>query len=160
MNPHQQLRERLAARLAANAAKKPHHGGKGGKLPEAVIKRQEETSALQAAAKEARNRRKAVAVNQHHEFAKLMSLLSRELSETRVVEPGLVDLDLDHAIRGLNVHKLPQPTRFMALEEVREFVKAVHKRQLNSIDITPYKRLFSPKFVDSLAEARTALELH
>lgn len=159
-SPHQRLRERLAARLAANATKKPHQGPGGGKLPEAVIKRQEETSALLEAAKAARNRRKAVALNTHPEFAKLMALLSRELTETRVVEPGLVDLDLTHVIQGLKVHKLPHPVRFLALEEAMSFIKEVHKRRTRSADITPYKRLFSASFVDSLSEARNALLLH
>lgn len=166
-SPHQRLRERLAARLASNASKpfqgnkKPFQGTKGSqKLPEAVIKRQEETSALLEAAKAARERRKAKAVNTHPEFAKLMAILSRELTETRVVEPGLVDLDFEHVIRGLKVHKLPHPVRFLALEEAMSFIKAVHKRHLKTTDITPYKHLFTASFVDSLAEARNALQLH
>lgn len=160
-SPHQRLRERLAARLASQRPRQGAQKGAGrAPVPDAVIKRQEEATALQTLAKAARDRRMAKALNAHPEFARFVALLNREVSETQVVEPGLVDLDFDHVVRGLGVHKLPVPVRFLALEESHAFIKAVHKSRTRSADITPYRRLFSASFVDSLSEARGALDLH
>ena len=153
---------RMRARIEARKPKgETHHRGNAKRaLPEPVIKRQEEAKALADAASVARQRRLTKALAEHPPLAKFVSVLARELPETCVLEPGLVDLDLEHVIRGLGVHELPHTVRFLALEETLGFIKLVHRRSTRSSDITPYNRLFSPTFVDSLAEARTALLLH
>ncbi len=156
------LRARLQsrARTTTYPAKGPQKGRGRRPPPEPVVRRQEEQRALYEAAEARRRARTTRAANQYPAFAKYLSVLSRELVETRVVEPGLVDLDLAHVIHGLRVHELPHDARVLALGEAHQWIKAVHKSCTRSPDITPYKRLFDPAFVDSLSEARTALNLY
>lgn len=155
------LRARLEARGYRNSEAKAKQKKAGTKSPpDPLIKRQEEQRALFEAA-EARRKAKLVKwVNEYPSFARYVSVLARELPETRLHEPGVVDLDLEHLITGLNLHTLPQDVRFGALIETQKWIQAVHKRWTRSVDITPYEHLFSHRFVDSLSEARNALKLH
>ena len=155
-----QLRARLSARgyrqSWADKAKKSR-----GKKPVAdpVMKRQEEQRILFEAAEARRKARLARWVNEYGNAARYVRVLAAEEPETYLVEPGLVDLDLEHLIRGLKLHELPKAVRMGLLLHTLHWIKEVHRRRTRSIDITPYKRLFSAKFVSSLDEARSAFEL-
>ncbi len=151
------LRQRLEARKPR--VEVPRRGARR-PPPEPVVKRQEEQRALYEAAERRRKAKLVRAANTHPEVARYLSVLSRELPETSVVEPGLVDLDLDHAITGLRLHLLSPDVRVLVLGETMQWLKNVHKLRTRDPDITPYARLFDPHFVDSLSEARNALCLH
>lgn len=150
----------IKARLAARAGRSWSNGPKKAKAPpQPVVKKQEERKELLLASQRLHRRRVVEAAEKHRNFARLMDILDDETETTELVEPGVVDVDLEHLLKRLKIHQLPFETRVLALTEVHQFIRDVHKRRAKTRDITPYAHLFDAGFVDSLDEARLALGL-
>lgn len=147
------LRQRIRERQAA-----PQNPTKP-KLPDLLIKAQEEKAELLSAYKKRRAAKIERARASSRPFNKFLSILARELPYTSLIEPGVVDLDLDALITTLKLADLPSDVRFLALEEAHEFIRAVHKAETRSPVTANFDHLFDPDFVDSLAECRSALKL-
>jgi hypothetical protein len=149
------LRKRIAERRQQAETQAP-----GKRTHVALIKQQEEKREALSAYVAAQKAKREKAKREYPGFKRYFEVLNREFASTKIIEPGLIDLDLDHIITGLKLDILPHEVRFLALETAHDFIAQVHRRKYKSKDITPYKHLFDEGFVSSLDEARSALRLH
>jgi len=148
---------RVHKRLEAERAKQ----SRGARAQsEKLVKKQEERKTLTEAAKRAHERRVDRLMDEYKPFRQLIRTLDREEKDTRLVEQGVVDLDLPHLITSLGVHKLPLEARQMAVSEVHTFIRRVHKKRTGASLAVNVDRLFDPSFKDSLDETKLALRVH
>jgi len=153
----ERLKAKLHNRLEANRRKR-ERGERA--HSDSLVKRQEERATLAEAAKRAYADRVDRLCDEFRPFRLLMRTLDREVKETELIEIGVVDLDLPYLLTSLGVHKLPLNARQMAVSEVHEFIRKVHRRKTGSVVTCNVERLFEKGWLDSLDETKRTLMVH